>query len=219
MKREAPPSQRPTAYRTRVLHTFRSLLDGRGPLPRALDFGAGDGWFAHHFQTHGLASEVIAVDVMPRRQPSFDVRLYDGRRLPFEDRSFDLVYSADVLHHCDSPQESLLDLLRCTDRYLLIKDHTYGSAAGRLALALMDEIGNRRFGVRSVYHYQRGWEWLSSIEAAGFELETLVHQREGETAGGAAVRVVLDEKIAVRTPQKVSRDSSGLSQWCSTSAL
>jgi hypothetical protein len=39
----------------------------------------------------------------------------------------------------------------------------------------MDEIGNRRFGVDSVYQYQREWEWLPVIEAAGFVLETLVH--------------------------------------------
>jgi len=95
--------------------------------------------------------------------------------LPFADRAFDLGYSIDVLHHCPEPRLNLCELLRCTGRYLLLKDHTYRSRAGWLALAVMDELGNRRFGVRSRYHYQRGWEWNAAIEEAGFSLEKLVH--------------------------------------------
>jgi SAM-dependent methyltransferase len=166
---------RDAGYRQRVQGILRGVLEGHVPVRRALDFGAGDGWFARRMQADGIADEIVAVDVMARRDAAFDVRLYDGARLPFPDRSFDLAYAVDVLHHCDDPRERLLDLLRCADRYLLLKDHTHSGAAGRLTLALLDELGNRRFGVRSVYRYQRRWEWLPAIEAAGFQLDALVH--------------------------------------------
>jgi hypothetical protein len=86
-----------------------------------------------------------------------------------------MAYSVDVLHHCSDPRERLLDLLRCTGRYLLLKDHTHTGVLGRATLAVLDELGNRRFRVRSVFRYQRGWEWFTTIEDAGFRLEALIH--------------------------------------------
>lgn len=162
-------------YRRRILDLMGSLLRPHLPLRRALDFGSGDGWFAHCLQTDGAAKEVVAVDVTRRRHAFTTVELYDGHRLPFEDRSFDLAFAIDAIHHCDDPREGLRELLRCAGRFLLLKDHTYRSAGGKLALAVLDEIGNRRLGVASVYRYQREWEWTPQIEAAGFVSEHLVH--------------------------------------------
>lgn len=167
------PSVNP--YRMRILDLVGSLLRPHLPLARALDFGCGDGWFAHRLQSDGSAKEVVAVDVTRRRHSFTPVELYNGARLPFEDRSFDLTYGIDALHHCDDPREGLKELLRCASRFLLLKDHTYRNAGGKLALAVLDEIGNRRLGVGSVYRYQRDWEWIPQIEAAGFVKEGLVH--------------------------------------------
>lgn len=154
---------------------IRGILASHAPFPAALDFGSGDGWFARQMLDEKLASEVVAVDVRRRRRAFVEPLVYDGERLPFPDRAFDLAYSIDVLHHCPDPRRSLRELLRCTGSCLLLKDHTYGGGAGWLALSIMDEIGNRRFGVPSRYRYQRDWEWNAVIEEAGFMLDRLVH--------------------------------------------
>lgn len=168
-------------YRRNLLEILRPLLAPRAPVDRALDFGSGDGWFAHVFREQGLAREVVAVDVQARRRSFVAPQLYDGGRLPFPDRSFDLVYAMDVLHHCPDPAVSLRDLLRCSRGLVLIKDHTYRTAAGKLALAALDELGNRRFGVPSIYRYQRGWEWLEVFRQEGFVQEALIHPAPVET--------------------------------------
>jgi hypothetical protein len=155
-------------YRRRILEMIRTLLRPYEPLDRCLDFGAGDGWFAQSFQLSGLAREITAVDVQARRNTLIPVTLFDGKRLPFADGTFDLASSIDVLHHCPDPKASLTDLLRCVNRFFVLKDHTYRRLSGKLALCLLDELGNRRFGVPSPYHYQKGWEWSSWIEEAGF---------------------------------------------------
>jgi SAM-dependent methyltransferase len=162
-------------YRCRILDSFRTVLQPFAPLRHGLDFGGGDGWFAWSLQQAGLAQQVTAVDVQPRPHTFTQVTIYDGQRLPFADRAFDLVSSVDVLHHCPDPRASLTDLLRCADRFFLLKDHTYRGAAGKLALCLLDEIGNRRFGIPSPYHYQKDWEWSAWIEEAGFELRQVVY--------------------------------------------
>jgi SAM-dependent methyltransferase len=162
-------------YRKRILESFRALLQPTAPLDRCLDFGGGDGWFAWSLKEAGLVRDVTAVDVKERPHTFSKVTLYDGQRLPFPDRSFDLVSSVDVLHHCPDPRASLTDALRCAGRYFLLKDHTYRGFMGKFALCVLDEIGNRRFGIPSLYRYQKGWEWSSWIEEAGFVLRQKVH--------------------------------------------
>ena len=164
-----------SAYRARVFEILTSVLRGHGSVERALDFGAGDGWFAERLEHAGLAREVVAVDVMHRARSLHEVMLYDGSRLPFDDRSFDLAYAVDTLHHCPDPRANLRELARCTRRALLLKDHVHQASAGMAALAVLDEIGNRRFGVPSPRNYQARWEWLPLVADAGFALRTLVH--------------------------------------------
>src|SRR5213595_1730187 len=129
-----------SAYKARVLEILASVLRGHGPVERALDFGAGDGWFAERLEQGGLARDVVAVDVMRRARSVHEVMLYDGTHWP-----------------------------------LLLKDHVHQGSAGRAALAVLDEVGNRRFGVASPRNYQARWEWLPPLADAGFGLRALVH--------------------------------------------
>jgi SAM-dependent methyltransferase len=167
--------RRADSYRANILEMMGRMLAPYAPLPRGLDFGSGDGWFASEMKRRGLAREVVAVDVQRRAASLVEPLLYDGRQLPFADRSFPLTYSIDALHHCPDPRASLRDLLRCTGRYFAIKDHTYRSVLGRLTLCAFDEIGNRRFGVPSLYRYQRAWSWSAWIAGEGFEPVALLH--------------------------------------------
>lgn len=162
-------------YRQRIFSLCQSLLGPRAPWPRALDFGSGDGWFAHEFKRTGLIPEVVPVDVRRREDARLDPIVYDGNRLPFADGAFELTYSIDVLHHCPDPGASLTELLRCTRRCLLIKDHVSNGPLDWLLLSVLDEIGNRRRGVPSPHHYQRGWEWSSIMAREGFALDRLIY--------------------------------------------
>jgi SAM-dependent methyltransferase len=162
-------------YRQRILEVCATILSNRVSPTRALDFGSGDGWFAASFLQRGLVSEVIPVDILRRQSTIVEPILYSGDGLPFEDRSFEFAYCIDTLHHCTNPIRSLKELMRCARRYILIKDHTYSTFAEKLTLCLLDEIGNRRHGVKSPYHYQKSWEWDAIIEDEGFERECMVY--------------------------------------------
>ena len=142
-------------YRQRILPMLLELLRERAPVGRTLDFGSGDGWFAKQLGESGLIGELVPVDVKARPNSFVEPQLYDGKRLPFADRSFDLVYSVDVLHHCPDPEAGLRDLARCSSQLLLLKDHTWRTRLGKLTLAVLDEIGNRKFGIPCLYKYQQ----------------------------------------------------------------
>jgi SAM-dependent methyltransferase len=126
-------------------------------------------------QKQGMVNNVAAIDVLRREKTLIEIQLFDGDNIPYDDRYFDLSMAIDVVHHTEDPIRTLQEILRCTKEWLLLKDHTFRNLAGWGTLCLLDEIGNRRFGVPSVYHYQRQWEWLDIIQESGFHLERLVY--------------------------------------------
>jgi ubiquinone/menaquinone biosynthesis C-methylase UbiE len=90
--------------------TIRPYLPPGG---RVLEIGGGSG-----FQASLLASwghQVTAVDLAERprrRQLYFPVQNYDGRRFPFPDATFDVVFSSNVLEHVLDLQALLCDANR-----------------------------------------------------------------------------------------------------------
>ncbi len=156
------------AYRGRILDEALQALAPLGELPRALDFGSGDGFFALELARQARIGHITPVDVVQREHSWVQPELYAGDRLPFEDRSFDLVYAMDVLHHCPDPPAALADMARCTARYLMLKDHNQRGWLGAWTLAVLDELGNRRFGIPSPYRYQHDWSWVRWLESQGF---------------------------------------------------
>lgn len=158
-----------TGYKERTLQEFQSVLSMADGARSALDFGSGDGWYAAQLLERRCFDQIEAIDVKLRDVVHFTPTLYDGDGpLPYGDRSFDIAYAIDVLHHCPSPQDSLHELARVSDKYILIKDHTYQTRVGEYALAVLDELGNRRFGIPSPHNYQREWAWKSALESLGW---------------------------------------------------
>jgi ubiquinone/menaquinone biosynthesis C-methylase UbiE len=80
---------------------------------RVLEIGAGTGWQARELNRRGF--EVEAVDIPDghyTQERIWPVRDYDGRRLPFGDESFDLIFSSNVLEHVGALPEHLVEQRR-----------------------------------------------------------------------------------------------------------
>lgn len=164
-----------TNYRERTLDAIFKTLGSAGPIETALDFGSGDGFFCDRLRHAKVAGHITPIDVVERKHSLVRPVLYEGGPLPFADASFDLVYAIDVLHHCPDPAAALAELMRTTRRWLLIKDHNCDGWVGHWALAVLDELGNRRFGIPSPGRYQRQWGWVSLLESQGFRRQAWLH--------------------------------------------
>jgi SAM-dependent methyltransferase len=163
------------AYRKRLFPLMKSMISECKGLSNALDFGSGDGYFAFEIGRQGIVNEIIPLDVLKRKNCFLEPVIYrGGEPVPYEERCFDLVYAIDVIHHCDNPLAIIKELTRCSRKYLLIKDHTYHNYFEKTVLSVLDEIGNRRFGVRSLCNYQYDHEWFKLISDSGFKLEKLI---------------------------------------------
>jgi SAM-dependent methyltransferase len=87
---------------------------------------------------------------------SLDVILADAERLPFPDRSIDVVYVHDGLHHLERPLDGLAEMARVARHAVCVTEPARAAAtrlAVRLGLALdREDAGNRvaRLGLEEV---------------------------------------------------------------------
>jgi hypothetical protein len=164
-----------TGYREKTFGLMRDLLEPLGQIQTAIDVGAGEGWYANRLMQERFVQNSIPVEVSRRKHLEVAPIIYDGKTLPFLDNSVPLVYSIDVVHHAENPFELLDEIARISSKWILLKDHTFDSFLGQMTLQILDELGNRRFGISSPGKYQRAWTWLEHLESRGYKLLSIRH--------------------------------------------
>ena len=153
------PHGAPALYSWLLEEKFRRSVRGLGALPRGstvLTVCGGSGLDAEFLARHGF--RVVSTDIslaaarrVRERARRFDVEITpvvaDVESLPFADRSFDVVYVHDGLHHLEEPEVGLLEMARVAARGVSVNEPARAAAtaaAVRLGLALeREEAGNR----------------------------------------------------------------------------
>ena len=109
---------------TQVLGKLRKLLPGGlGTYGRALEIGAGTGYFSLNLVRAGIVGQATCTDISPgmldalranadRLGIDVDAVACDAERLPFEDGSFDLVFGHAVLHHLPNLDQAFSEFRR-----------------------------------------------------------------------------------------------------------
>lgn len=162
----------------RIIHParVRNLTRGLGDLlargASLLDVGCGDGSMAALLRDQCGLSRVEGVDVLVRDDVAIPVRQFDGRHLPWPDRSWDYVMAVDVLHHAVDQRALLGDMLRVARRAVVLKDHLCETAFDRCMLLKMDGVGNDRHGVAVPGHYLSRVQWEGLFGELGATVET-----------------------------------------------
>jgi SAM-dependent methyltransferase len=119
---------------------------------------------------------IEGLDVLVRDKTYISVNQFDGKKIPFQDNSFDTVIVIDVLHHTDDPKQLMREMKRVAKKNILIKDHTLSGFLAKETLKLMDYVGNSHYGVRLPYNYLTENEWTAIFK----ELNLTVHQWEDD---------------------------------------
>ncbi len=155
--------------RVQVLGAALAELIPRGA--QVLDVGCGDGLLAHLLTQRRPDLTVRGIDVLVRERTPIPVEWFDGRVIPFGDKSFDAVLFVDVLHHLEDPTVLLREAVRVSRQVLLIKDHLTDGFLARPTLRFMDWVGNAPHGVALPYNYWPRAAWLRAFAALGLAVK------------------------------------------------
>jgi ubiquinone/menaquinone biosynthesis C-methylase UbiE len=110
--------------RHQVIGKVRKLLGDRpGPFPRALEIGAGTGYFSLNLMQDGVIGAATCTDISPGMLETLErnaaalgldveTAACDAAELPFDDESFDLVLGHAVLHHLPDLERAFAEFHR-----------------------------------------------------------------------------------------------------------
>ena len=101
----------------------------------------------------------MTVDPSPAMQP--DV-IASAERLPFADRSYDVVVNRLAAHHFSSVNDAVAEFARVTNDLVVIEDHRYTDEQTEEAERLRDPSHGRAFSEA---------EWRALLGEAGLEVE------------------------------------------------
>ncbi len=155
------------AYRQAMVTGLDPLVDDARSL---LDMGCGDGALAAALMARHPGLFAVGVEVGRPARAWIPIVMYDGHRMPFRDRSFDIVMATDVLHHTDDIPRRLREMARVSRRFVLIKDHAVYGVVSRAWIGLIDFLTNVPFGVPCAYNYPTLDQWSQHFHEAGLQV-------------------------------------------------
>ncbi len=139
-------------------------------LPRnsdILDIGGGWGFYHEPLIRRGHRHAVLDV-VKPGFQKA-PVVVYDGARIPFPDKNFDVSLFVTVLHHVWDPDALIAEAKRVTRSTVVVVEDLFHHAAGRWWTVLRDKLYNFEF-VGHAARFRRKDEWIEVFGRQGLNL-------------------------------------------------
>lgn len=110
-----------------------------------LDFGCGDMGLMNLITKLRQDLNIVGVDInSPKSIKRTNFILYDGKRLPFKDNCFDLVYVYHVLHHLNNLKCLLSEIFRVTKKKVLIIEPIIRFYWEKPFMKIVDMIANSR---------------------------------------------------------------------------
>ena len=150
----------------RIVNAFEKFVE-KGE--KILDVGAGGGWIAKEIQKRKKA-KVALLDVVDFNQSDLELILYDGKKMPFPENSFDVVLLIFVLHHVKNPLMVLKEARRITKNKIIIFEDTYFSFFDKIFLIFWDILTNlpaliiKPFKEKMPFGFKRVFEWKKTFK-------------------------------------------------------
>jgi SAM-dependent methyltransferase len=194
------------SIRTYELGLVLSMLPRGG---RILEIGAGTGWQAKTLETCGF--EVCAIDLPTSNYSGnrvWPITEYDGKHIPYEDRSFDIVFSSNVLEHIPHVYEFQAEILRVLkpDGYAV---HVLPSSSWRLWTNVTHQLKHwtipevhgehAKNALTEIYYFNHRW-WDRLFRKTGWNVVTRSSNRLFYTGYS-----IMDSRLSIHTRIKMSR--------------
>jgi SAM-dependent methyltransferase len=116
----------------RLMAGFHASLDelwGMAKPTSVLDVGCGEGVLTSEWAERLRDGRIVGIDLedpklkaewAKRRRPNLEYRAEEATRLSFTNDEFDMATAIEVLEHVPEPEQTLAEMARVAERYLLV---------------------------------------------------------------------------------------------------
>ncbi|MFA6570040.1 MAG: methyltransferase domain-containing protein [Bacteroidota bacterium] len=134
---------------------------------KIIDIGSGTGDVAFLLQQKG--KDITPVDVADFHGPRLmKTVIYDGKKLPFPNKSFDTALLLMVLHHTPDPEAVFVEAARVAKEIVIIET-SFINPVHKFFTVIADAIGNLR--LEAFWNsYKLDEEWKTLFQQKGFQI-------------------------------------------------
>lgn len=135
------------------------LLPHVTPADKVLDIGTGNGGICHALLKEGRNIQPLDIKNISFF-PEVNPLVYDGKKLPFSDQSFDTALLITMLHHTPDPEAILVEARRVAPRLIVMED-IYSNFFQKYLTFFADSLVNLEFdGHPHTNRNDAGWRDL-----------------------------------------------------------
>lgn len=134
---------------------------------KLIDVGSGTGYVASILKREGKDITPVDVDSF-RGLRLIKPIIYDGKKLPFSDKTFDIGLLLTVLHHTHDPSIVFSEVARVAKEIVVIET-SYKSCLGKYITVIADTISNLQTKA-NWDSYKTDSEWKEFFKNKGFRI-------------------------------------------------
>lgn len=155
----------------RARRLYKHIINASKDCTSLLDLGCGD-MILTEFMHHHSELKVTGIDTINSNLSHLPVLIYDGKEIPFPDKTFDASMVAYVLHHCNDIAAVLREMKRVTTRKIIVFEEIYRSGAARQILKMHD-FGNRFLSTKMNIpcNFMKIEQWYDLFSIVGLKVE------------------------------------------------
>ncbi len=136
---------------------------------KILDIGSGNGLAAHLLRKKGF--DIVPMDIHEGQYDDSEKPIvYDGKKIPFADNTFQSGIILTVLHHIDNPDEILQEATRVCKNLVIMED-IYNNKLEQYLTYFLDSLANL-FYSPCPHTNKNDAEWKAAFEKYGLTLKS-----------------------------------------------
>jgi SAM-dependent methyltransferase len=141
---------------------------------RVLEVGSGNGALVKLLSNEGM--KLSAIDIEDKSLfEEVNVRVYEGKKFPFDDRQFDVCQLITMLHHTTNSEELIREAKRVSNRIIIMED-VYENSFQKYITWFADSLVNWEF-FGHPHTNRTDTEWRELFERNGLVVEKVEYYR------------------------------------------
>lgn len=144
-------------WKPRAIRTTKHILPHIPDGARVLDIGAGSGLIAQELAERKDV-KITLIDVIDWNTSKFPITIFDGRRIPFGDKQFDVALLVDVVHHSEDEELLVKEALRVAGKVVVLEEVHEHNGMNVLA-NIADNVQCVLYGMPVGVHHRNMEQW------------------------------------------------------------